>query len=65
MDVNLGKLWDGEEQEGLVCCSPWGHKESDMTEWLNNKLPYFADLLWIENAYGLDSFSDHIWDIWY
>jgi len=19
----------------LVCCSPWGHKESDMTEWLN------------------------------
>ena len=22
-------------QEGLVCCSPWGHKESDMTEQLN------------------------------
>ena len=20
----------------LVCCSPWGHKESDTTEWLNN-----------------------------
>ena len=20
-----------------MCCSPWGHKESDMTEWLNNK----------------------------
>ena len=20
---------------GLACCSPWGHKESDMTEWLN------------------------------
>ena len=20
----------------LACCSPWGHKESDMTEWLNN-----------------------------
>ena len=19
-------------QGGLVCCSPWGHKESDMTE---------------------------------
>ena len=19
-----------------MCCSPWGHKESDMTEWLNN-----------------------------
>ena len=27
---------DGEGQGGLVCCSPWGHKESDMTERLNN-----------------------------
>ena len=23
--------WDGEGQGGLVCCSPWGHKESDTT----------------------------------
>ena len=23
---------DGEGQGGLVCCSPWGRKESDMTE---------------------------------
>ena len=23
---------DGEEQESLVCCSPWGHKESDMAD---------------------------------
>ena len=21
-----------DEQESLACCSPWGHKESDMTE---------------------------------
>ena len=27
---------DGEGQESLACFSPWGHKESDMTEWLNN-----------------------------
>ena len=27
---------DGEGQVNLACCSPWGHKESDMTEWLNN-----------------------------
>ena len=27
---------DGEGQENLVCCSPWGYKESDTTEWLNN-----------------------------
>ena len=26
---------DGEGQGGLVCCCPWGHKESDMTERLN------------------------------
>ena len=26
----------GEGQESLACCSPWGQKESDMTEWLNN-----------------------------
>ena len=27
---------DGEGQRSLVCCSPWGCKESDMTEQLNN-----------------------------
>ena len=35
--VLSGALWDGEGQESLACCSPWGCKESDMTEWLNNK----------------------------
>ena len=25
----------GDGQGGLVCCSPWGHKELDTTEWLN------------------------------
>ena len=29
-------LGDSEGQESLVCCSPWGCKESDMTEKLNN-----------------------------
>ena len=24
----------GDGQGGLACCSPWGHKESDTTEWL-------------------------------
>ena len=28
-------LGDGEGQGSLACCSPWGHKESDTTEWLN------------------------------
>ena len=25
----------GDGQRSLVCCSPWGHKELDMTEGLN------------------------------
>ena len=25
----------GDGQGGLACCSPWGRKESDTTEWLN------------------------------
>ena len=25
----------GDGQGSLVCCSPWGHKELDTTEWLN------------------------------
>ena len=29
-------LGDGEGQGSLVCCSPWGHKESDTTERLNS-----------------------------
>ena len=50
MDMNLGKLRDGERQVGLACCSPWGSKESDMTWQLNsnNKPPeqtcYFKSL---------------------
>ena len=27
---------DGEGQGSLACCSPWGHKESDSTEGMNN-----------------------------
>ena len=26
---------DSEGQRSLMCCSPWGRKELDMTEWLN------------------------------
>ena len=28
---------DGEGQGSLVCCSPWGRKESDTTWQMNNK----------------------------
>ena len=45
MDMSLSKLWElvGDGQGGLVCCSPWGHKESDMTELLNwSEMHHFA-----------------------
>ena len=33
-DVELAR-GDGDGQGSLACCSPWGCKKSDMTEWLN------------------------------
>ena len=35
---------DGDGQGSLACCSPWGPKESDMTEQLN-KNPMIQDQL--------------------
>ena len=40
---------DGDGQESLMCCSPWGRKESDMTERLNtnnNIISHFANKAW-------------------
>ena len=44
---------DGHESEqapgygegGLVCCSLWGHKESDMTKQLNTTTTEIKDIL--------------------
>ena len=38
-------LGDGEGQGSLACCSPWGCKESDTTEQLNNHLFSGASLV--------------------
>jgi len=33
MDISLSKVWGvGDGQGSLACCSPRGHKESDMAE---------------------------------
>ena len=39
---------DYEGQGGLACCSPWGGKESDTTEQLNNNfiLPALCTTPW-------------------
>ena len=36
MDMSLSKLQESDGQGGLTYCSPWGCKQSDSTEWLNN-----------------------------
>ena len=39
MDVSLSKLRVLDNGQGsLMCCSPWGRKESDMTEQLSPSL---------------------------
>ena len=45
----------GDWQGGLVCCSPWGRKESDMTERLN----------WTEKCNKeIKVKVEHIWRLW-
>ena len=38
-DISLRKApGDGKGQGSLVCCSPWGSKESDVSEQLNKRI---------------------------
>ena len=63
-------LGDGEGQESLVCYSPRGHKESDMTQQLNNnkRLQYnITSLSFIfkyENLHLVIQYSQIIAAIW-
>ena len=46
-------LEDGEGQGSLACCSPWGRKELDMTEWLKWLTRYASsrkDLIIVQRA---------------
>ena len=43
----------GDGQRSLVCCSPWGHKESDTTEWLN-----WTEYTTVYMYYNLDCFDN-------
>ena len=38
MDMSLSKLRDSEGQGSLVCCSPWGRKELNMTRQLEKAM---------------------------
>ena len=40
VDMNLSKLWEiVKDKEAWGCCSPWGHKELDMTQQMKNNQP--------------------------
>ena len=45
---------DGEGQGSLVCCSPWGCKELDMTQRLNNNNNILEELPLIFFFQGLE-----------
>ena len=49
-------LGDGVGQGSLACCSPWGHKESDMIERLNNNI---IQLILIKVIYSAETLFSH------
>jgi len=46
-------LGDGERQGNLVCCCPWGCKESNTTEQLNNNKVVHDNFIYIGFAHVL------------
>ena len=51
-------LGGGEGKERLTCCSPWGHKDSDTTEQLNNNRYWQTQVVSISftNYHGMNMF---------
>ena len=65
-------LGNGKGQGGLACYSSWGHKESDMTGWLNNNMLlllstasiYFLTVFKIRlnnHLFSIESFICNVW----
>ena len=46
-----------EGQRSLACCSPWGHKELDMTERLNSHKNLLSGTVSLTTSQYLESFS--------
>ena len=53
---------DSEGEGGLACCSPWGCKESERTQWLNNnKIVFVTQEATLEVI--PERFSESIWQM--
>ena len=57
MDMSLSKLQECCSQGSLECCSPWGCKESDMTEQLNWLTAYTYHIFFM----GVSPFGHWSW----
>ena len=49
----LNKLWETVKDRAGWCCSPWGRKEPDVTEQLNNLEQGHATLFFIKPYYSI------------
>ena len=59
MEMNLGKLGDGEGRGGLACRSPWGHKKLDTTERLDWIELGKENCRWLMECWGIP-----FWPLW-
>ena len=64
MDISLSKLQELlMDREAWHNCSPWGHKQLDMTEWLNwteRSVSYVLSILsfrTLKTVYSRDNFN--------
>ena len=47
IDMSLSRLWGvGDGQGSLACCSPWGLRESDMTEQLTELIVILSEIVY-------------------
>ena len=54
---------DGKELGSLACCSPWGCKESDMTEQLNNNNTLKCWRLWMKQIQYSELCYHSSWEV--
>ena len=54
---------DSEGQASLVCCSPWGHQQLDMTQPLNNSEGRLESCKWFKKKGAVTYFlsQDNVW----